>query len=130
MRRYELKAADWARLAPLLRGKVGDAGRSTADDRLFVNAVRWIARSGAPWRDLPERFRPWNSAYRRFRRRAQTGVWQRVFDAVQDPDPDWAMLDLTSVRAHQHAAGPKKAAPQPKPSAVPAGALPASSTSS
>ena len=128
MRRYELKDADWARLAPLLPGKVGDAGRSAADNRLFVNAVLWIARSGAPWRDLPERFGPWNSVYRRFRRWAQKGVWQRVFEAVQDPDLDWAMLDSTSVRAHQHAAGQKKAAPRPKPSAVPAGASPASST--
>ncbi|GGG35644.1 hypothetical protein GCM10011378_09870 [Hymenobacter glacieicola] len=68
VRRYELKDADWARLAPLLPGKAGDAGRSAADNRLFVNAVLWIARSGAPWRDLPERFGPWNSVYRRFRR--------------------------------------------------------------
>ncbi|WP_345221228.1 transposase, partial [Hymenobacter koreensis] len=52
MRRYELKDADWARLVPLLPGKVGDAGRPAADNRLFVNAVLWIARSGAPWRDL------------------------------------------------------------------------------
>ena len=95
-------------------GKAGDAGRSAADNRLFVNAVLWVARSGAPWRDLPERFGPWNSAYRRFRRWAQKGVWQRVFEAVQDPDLDWAMLDSTSVRAHQHAAGQKKAAPRPK----------------
>jgi len=118
VRRYEVKDADWVRLAPLLPGKAGDAGRSAADNRLFVNAVLWIARSGAPWRDLPERFGPWNSAYRRFRRWAQKGVWQRVFEAVQDPDLDWAMLDSTSVRAHQHAAGQKKATPQPKPSAV------------
>jgi transposase len=130
VRRYELKDADWARLAPLLPGKVGDAGRSATDNRLFVNAVLWIARSGAPWRDLPERFGPWNSVYRRFRRWAQKGVWQRVFEAVQEPDLDWAMLDSTSVRAHQHAAGQKKVAPQPKPSAVPAGASPASSTPS
>ncbi|MFC7666489.1 IS5 family transposase [Hymenobacter humi] len=110
MRRYELKDADWARLAPLLPGKAGDAGRSAADNRLFLNAVLWIARSGAPWRDLPERFGPWNSTYRRFRRWAQKGVWQRVFEAVQDPDLDWAMLDSTSVRAHQHAAGQKSSA--------------------
>jgi transposase len=130
VRRYELKDADWVRLAPLLPGKVGDAGRSAADNRLFVNAVLWIARSGAPWRDLPERFGPWNSVYRRFRRWAQKSVWQRVFEAVQDPDLDWAMLDSTSVRAHQHAAGQKKAAPQPKPSAARVAASPASSTPS
>jgi transposase len=76
---------------------VGDAGCSAADNRLFLHAVLWIARSGPPWRDLPERFGPWNSAYRRFRRWAQKGVWQRVFEAVQEPDLDWAMLDSTSV---------------------------------
>ena len=130
VRRYEIKDADWTRLAPLLPGKAGDAGRSAADNRLFVNAVLWIARSGAPWRDLPERFGPWNSTYRRFRRWAQKGVWQRVFEAVQDPDLDWAMLDSTSVRAHQHAAGQKKAAPRPKPSAAHAAASPASFTPS
>ena len=108
VRRYELKDADWARLAPLLPGKAGDTGRSAADNRLFVNSVLWIARSGAPWRDLPERFGTWNSTYRRFRRWAQKGGWQRVFEAVQEPDLDWAMLDSTSVRAHQHAAGQKK----------------------
>ncbi|MDO7874749.1 IS5 family transposase [Hymenobacter sp. ASUV-10] len=111
MRHYELKDADWTRLAPLLPGKVGDAVRSTADNRLFVNTVLWIARSGAPWRDLPERFGPWNSVYRRFRRWAQKGIWQRVFEAIQDPDLDWAMLDSTSIRAHQHAAAKKSAAP-------------------
>lgn len=130
VRRYELKDAEWARLAPLLPGKAGDAGRSAADNRLFVNAVLWIARSGAPWRDLPERFGPWNSVYRRFRRWAQKGVWQRVFEAVQEPDLDWAMLDSTSVRAHQHAAGQKKAAPAPKPLAARAAASLASSTPS
>lgn len=130
VRRYELKDAEWVHLAPLLPGKVGDAGRSAADNRLFVNAVLWIARSGAPWRDLPERFGPWNSVYRRFRRWAQKGVWQRVFEAVQDPDLDWAMLDSTSVRAHQHAAGQKKAVLRPKASAARAAASPASSTPS
>ena len=98
VRRAELKDADWVRLAPLLPGEGGDAGRSVADNRLFVNGVLWVTRNGVPWRDLPERFGPWNSVYRRFHRWAQKGVWQHVFEAVQDPDLDWAMLDSTSVR--------------------------------
>jgi len=113
MRRYEITDPQWQRVAHLLPGKVGDVGRSATDNCLFINrtgepAVLWIARSGAPWRDLPERFGPWNSVYRRFRRWAKVGVWQNVFEALQEPDLDWLMIDSTIVRAHQHAAGQKK----------------------
>jgi len=107
MRRYEIKDYEWVRLEPLLPGKVGDVGRSAADNRLFINAVLWVARSGAPWRDLPERFGNWNSVYQRFRRWSKKGVWQQVFEALQEPDLDWLLLDSTTVRAHQHAAGQK-----------------------
>jgi transposase len=73
-RRYEISVQAWVRIAPLLKGKAGDVGRSGEDNRLFINAVIWIARSGAAWRDLPERYGAWNSVYQRFRRWAQ---WQR-----------------------------------------------------
>lgn len=111
MKRYELSDQQWNRISPFLPQQVGSAGRKAADDRLFVNAVLWVARSGAPWRDLPERFGKWNSNYRRFRRWAQGGVWKQVFDALQEPDLDWVMIDSTIVRAHQQAAGQKKVAP-------------------
>lgn len=111
MRRYEITDQQWQRIAPLLPGKVGDVGRCATDNRLFSNAVLWIARSGAPWRDLPERFGSWHSVYRRFRRWAKSGVWQKVFDQLQEPDLDWLMLDSTLVRAHQQAAGQKKVIP-------------------
>ena len=93
-------------------GKETDPGR-TADNRLFVHAVLWIARSGAPWRDLPERFGEWNSVYVRFNRWAKKGVWKRVFEELQEPDRtanrlDWIMTDSTIIRAHQHSAGQKK----------------------
>jgi putative transposase len=119
-RRYELNDADWVRIAPLLKGKPGDVGRSSADKRLFINAVIWIARSGAPCgsppgRDLPERYGVWNSVYQRFRRWAKSGHWQAVFQALQDPDLDWTMLDSTLVRAHQQAGGQKKVRLKPKP---------------
>lgn len=113
-RRYEISDQDWVRIAPLLKGKSGDVGRTGADNRLFVNAVVWIARSGAAWRDLPERFGNWNSVYQRFRRWAKAGHWQSIFEALQDPDLDWSMLDSTVVRAHQQAGGQKKAIPPPK----------------
>src|SRR5688572_20657314 len=107
MRRYEINDQAWARVCELLPGKSTDVGRSAKDNRLFLNAVLWIARSGAPWRDLPERYGPWNSVYRRFRRWAVKGVWQRIFQALQEPDLDWFMLDSTIIRAHQQAAGQK-----------------------
>ncbi|MEK6477100.1 IS5 family transposase [Catalinimonas sp. 4WD22] len=107
MRRYEISDYDWHRLAPLLPGKSTDISRTAADNRTFINAVLWIARSGAPWRDLPERYGAWNSVYQRFRRWARKGIWQRVFDQLQEPDLDWLLLDSTIVRAHQHAAGQK-----------------------
>ena len=111
MRRYEISDYDWQRLSPLLPGKSTDVGRTARDNRQFINAVLWIARSGAPWRDLPERYGPWNSVYQRFRRWARKGVWQRVFQELQEPDLDWLLLDSTTVRAHQHAAGQKNDCP-------------------
>ena len=113
MRRYELTGQPWNRIAHLLPGREGHVGQSAKDNRLFINrtgepAVLWIGRSGAPWRDLPERFGPWNSVYQRFRRWAKSGVWRNVFEALQEPDLDWLMIGSTTVRAHQHAAGQKK----------------------
>lgn len=108
MRRYEITDQQWQKIAHLLPGKVGDVGRSATDNRLFINGVLWINRSGAPWRDLPQRFGPWNSVYRRFRRWAKADVWKKIFDQLQEPDLDWIMIDSTIVRAHQHSAGQKK----------------------
>ena len=108
MRRYEITDQQWQKIELLLPGKAGDVGRTAVDNRLFINAVVWIARSGAPWRDLPERFGNWNSVYRRFRRWAQEEIWKKIFEALQEPDMDWIMIDSTVVRAHQHAAGQKK----------------------
>ena len=108
MRRYEISDENWERIAPLLPGKASDPGRTAEDNRRFINAVLWIARSGAAWRDLPERFGPWGTVYQRFNRWSQKGVWQKVFEAMQDPDLEWLMVDSTTVRAHQQAAGQKK----------------------
>ena len=107
MRRHEIKDEDRGRIRDLLPGKAGDPGVTAKDNRLFINAVLWIAKTGAPWRDLPERCGKWGSVYKRFARWAHKGVWLRVFEALQDPDLEWLFFDSTVVRAHQHAAGAK-----------------------
>ena len=104
-KRYELTTLQWERLEPLLPGKAGDPGRSAADNRLFVNGVLWVLRSGAHWHDLPERYGKWKSLHKRFSRWAKAGVWERVFEAlIDDPRNEYLMLDTTLVRAHQQAA--------------------------
>jgi transposase len=75
--------------------------------------VLWIGKTGAPWRDLPERFGNWNSAWRRFDRWSRRGAWRKVSLELGDPDLEWLILDSTTVRAHQHAAGAKKSPTAP-----------------
>ena len=109
MVRKLLSDGQWKRIEQMLPGKPGDVGRTGADNRLFVEAVLWIARTGSPWRDLPGEFGNWNSAYVRFARWSRAGVWQRVFAALaKDADFREVMIDSTIVRAHQHAAGAQK----------------------
>jgi transposase len=82
---------------------------SVGGNRLFVEAVIWKFRSGAPWRDLPERFDGWKNTHKRFSRWAEDGVWENLFKALaDDPDNEYAMIDATLVRAHQHSAGAQK----------------------
>ena len=105
VKRYELTDAQWRRIEGLLAGKPGDPGRTGKDNRLFVNAVLWVLRSGARWSDLPERYGKWKSVHTRFTRWAKKGVWERVFESLtDDPDNHYLMLDTTLVRAHQQAA--------------------------
>jgi len=104
-RRYELSEAQWERIRDLLPGKAGDPGRRGADNRLFVNGVLWVLRSGAHWHDLPERYGKWKSVHTRFSRWAKSGIWERVFEAlIKDRKNEYLMLDTTLVRAHQQAA--------------------------
>jgi len=106
--RSVLSDAQWERVSPLLPGKAGDPGRTGADNRLFLEAVLWIVRTGSPWRDLPEAFGNWNSAFKRFRRWAIKGVFETIFKSLSgDPDFEYAMIDGTIIRVHQHGTGAK-----------------------
>jgi transposase len=106
--RMVLRDDQWERIAPGLPGKATDPGRSAANNRLFVEAVLWIVRVGAPWRDLPEFFGNWNSVFQRFRRWARRGVFEKAFQALsEDADFEYAIIDGTIVRVHQHGTGAK-----------------------
>ncbi len=110
MTRYGLRDDQWDRIKDLLPGKLGDRGVTAQDNRRFIEAVLYRYRAGIPWRDLPERLGDWKNTHRRYSRWAEKGVWQRVFEHLAaDADNEYAMIDSTIVRAHQHSAGaPKK----------------------
>jgi transposase len=101
--RHAISDADWARIEHLLP-RHGPAGTK----RRFVDAVLFVGRTGLPWRDLPERFGHWNSVWKRFDRWSRKGVWAKLFEAFQDPDLEWLVLDSTVIRAHPCAAGARK----------------------
>ena len=108
MERFVLTDAQWAEMEPHCLGKKGDPGRTGGGNRLFVEAVLWIARTGSAWRDLPPLFGKWNSVFRRFRDWVRADVFQRLFDAVSgDPDLEYAMVDGTIVKVHRHGQGAK-----------------------
>ena len=108
MIRTVLTDEQWHRVAPLLPGKATDPGATAKDNRRFLEGVSWIARTGAPWRDLPDVFGLWNSVWRRFRRWALKGVFEQVFNCLSaDPDFEYVIIDGTIVRVHQHGTGAK-----------------------
>lgn len=108
MDRLMVSSAQWERLKELVPGKAGDPGVTGRDNRLFIEAVLWIARTGAPWRDLPEPFGLWNSVWKRFSRWSKKGVWKSLFHALaDDADLEYVIVDGTIVRVHQHGTGAK-----------------------
>ena len=119
MRRCGLRDDQWERIRDLLPGRVGHVGRTAKDNRLFVEAVIYRYRAGIPWRDLPERFGCGVKVQTRFSRWAKAGVWERLFQHLAaEADNEYAMIDSTIVRAHQHAAGAPKKLGQTRPSAA------------
>ena len=112
MARGDLTDTQFERLQPLLPSSDGKPGARYVDHRKVINGILWIDRTGAPWRDLPERYGPWQTCYDRLVSWRRKGVWKRVLQTVQGQadaagDLDWevASVDSTVVRAHQHAAG-------------------------
>ena len=109
MHRYALPDDQWKRIKDLLPGREGSVGVTARDNRLFVDAVLYRYRAGIPWRDLPARFGPWKAIHTRFSRWAESGVWEHLFKTLAvDANNEYAMIDSTIVRAHQHSAGAQK----------------------
>ena len=122
MRRYGLRDDQWERIKHLLPGSDSWVGATAHDNRLFVEAVLYRYRTGIPWRDLPERFGAWKNVHTRHSRWSDSGVWERVFQHLAaDADNEYAMIDSTIVRAHQHSAGAQKKLVKTRRSADPAG---------
>ncbi len=114
-RRHELTDQQWERIAPLLPPQRPETGRPAKEHRLVLNAILWRIRSGAPWRDLPAEYGPWETIYSRFRRWRDAGIWEEVLRTLQaeaaddgELDATLAMLDGSSIRAHQVATGARK----------------------
>ena len=125
MKRHELTDRQWSRLVALLPPQRPRTGRPNHDHRRIINGILWRLKTGVPWRDLPERYGPWETVYSRFRRWQQAGIWDRVLAALQaEADAagrlDWNLHFVagTVVRAHQHAAGAKGGEPAPRRSAT------------
>jgi transposase len=115
-RRHELTETQWQKIEPLLPKKTTKQGRPGLSNRDMVNAMLYRAKTGTPWRDLPEGYGNWKTVYSRWLRWRDAEVWKRVWEALQAEADDrgaveWDIhfIDSTTVRAHQHAAGAKKA---------------------
>jgi transposase len=109
MRRYALRDDQWERIKDLLPGRPGCVGVTAKDNRLFVEAVLYRYRAGIPWRDMPERFGDFRVIHVRHTRWSKMGVWKKIFESLaMDADNEYAMIDSTIVRAHQHSAGAQK----------------------
>ena len=105
-RRHDISDQVWKRLQLLLPGGAGKKGRPDGDNRLFLNAVFWILRTGAPWRDLPPDYGDWKNTHRRFCRWRDRGVWDQLLDTVvDDPDFEWLMIDANYIKVHPHGTG-------------------------
>lgn len=109
-KRYEISVEDWARIKDLLPSdQLEKQGRPPKANRDMLNGILWIAKSGAPWRDLPEQYGPWNTVYDRFNKWTKLGIFEQVFEALNvDADMQDLSMDSTNIKVHQHAAGAKK----------------------
>jgi transposase len=107
-RRHDISDRVWFLLEPDLPGRAGSWGGRAGDNRQFINAVFWILRTGAPWRDLPPDYGDWSNTHRRFLRWRNKGIWENLLERVADsPDYEWLMIDASHIKVHPHAAGAK-----------------------
>ena len=115
-RRYEISDNELERVKDLLPPeRTGKPGRPSGDNRNSLNRILWLARSGAPWRDLPERYGSWSSLYDKFKKWSDLGAFEAIFEFLSiDADMQDLSIDSTSVKVHQHAAGAKKGLQIPK----------------
>lgn len=112
--RHALTDGQWDRIKALVPGKDGDPGRSGRNNRLFVDAVLYVLKTGVPWRDLPARFGNWNSVWRRFDRWCANGTWERIVKALSDLDLEELQIDSTSIKVHLAAIGGRREADEKK----------------
>ena len=109
MRRHALSDEQFKRIEHILPGRIEYVGVTAKDNKMFINGVLWILKTGAPWRDLPERYGHWTNVHRRFSRWATMGIFDNIFKILsEDADMEFLLMDGTFVKAHQHAAGAKK----------------------
>jgi transposase len=105
-RRHDIDERTWELLAPHLPGQKGSWGGIAHDNRTFINAVFWILRTGAPWRDLPPDYGDWKNTHRRFCRWRDKGHWESLLEIlIDEPDYEWLMIDASHAKVHPHAAG-------------------------
>ena len=104
--RHDISDRVWMLLEPHLPGRAGCWGGVAKDNRKFINAVFWILRTGAPWRDLPEDYGDWKNTHRRFCRWRDKGVWEKLLNQVlEEPDCEWLQIDASYIKVHPHATG-------------------------
>ena len=112
MRRHEFSEEQWNRIKKILPPeRKPQGGRPAKNNRLMLNGIIYWLNTGIPWRDLPDRFGPWKSVYTRFRTWTLQGVWEQLLAALIDQDivdETTLMLDSTTIKVHQHAAGGQK----------------------
>ena len=107
--RHEISDIDWERIKDLLPPENSGEGRPSKPNRVMFNGMLWIAKTGSPWRDLPERYGPWQTVYSRFRLWSKNDAFQKLFQSLAaDADMQDVSIDSTSCKVHQHAAGAKK----------------------
>jgi transposase len=105
-RRHDISDRVWELIEPHLLGRKGTWGGNAHDNRKFINAVIWILRTGAPWRDLPPDMGGWKNTHRRFCQWRDKGVWEKLLEMLKkEPDYEWLMIDASHIKVHSHGTG-------------------------